>query len=164
MYKSIETYRGFVYPWVIDHVGHMNVQSYTARFDEASWQFLMRLGMSPSSMRENGRSFVAMEQRTQYRREVLGGALLHIATELIKVGRSSVRFVHRMFDSETNAEVAVTELTAVYFDTARRVSAALPVSVALQAVQLLVLPDPSGDSLPVGLEPDFSHRRNRGSA
>ena len=39
MYTPIETQRGVVYPWVIDHVGHMNVQFYTARFDEASWQF-----------------------------------------------------------------------------------------------------------------------------
>ena len=37
MYRSVETYRGFVYPWVIDHVGHMNVQSFTAKFDEANW-------------------------------------------------------------------------------------------------------------------------------
>lgn len=41
--KAVETYRGVVYPWVIDHVGHVNVQSYVARFDEASWQFLTRV-------------------------------------------------------------------------------------------------------------------------
>ena len=44
MYRSIETYRGVVYPWSIDHVGHMNVASYTARFDEATWHFLGELG------------------------------------------------------------------------------------------------------------------------
>jgi hypothetical protein len=44
MSHEFETYRGFIYPWVIDHVGQMNVQSYTARFDEASWHFLAHLG------------------------------------------------------------------------------------------------------------------------
>ena len=45
MYAAIETYRGFVYPSAIDHIGHMTVQSYTARFDEATWQFLAQLGL-----------------------------------------------------------------------------------------------------------------------
>ena len=156
MYKSVETYRGFVYPLAIDHVGHMNVQFYTAKFDEASWQFLGRLGMSPSSMKENNRSFVALEQRTHYKREALCGSLLHVATELVRIGRSTIRFIHRMFDSETNTEVAVTELTAVYFDTTRRVSAALPDSVSEQASQLLECPDPSRRGLAFGLERGFS--------
>jgi acyl-CoA thioester hydrolase len=34
------TYRGTVYPWQCDHMGHMNVMWYVAKFDEASWQLL----------------------------------------------------------------------------------------------------------------------------
>ena len=75
MYISIETYRGFVYPSVIDHVGHMNVQSYTARFDEATWQFLAHLGLTPSFLKRNARGAVAVDQHTQYKREVLAGSL-----------------------------------------------------------------------------------------
>jgi len=30
------TYRGLVYPWHCDHMGHMNVMWYTGKFDEAS--------------------------------------------------------------------------------------------------------------------------------
>jgi hypothetical protein len=30
---AIETYRDFVYPWSLDHIGHMNVQFYAGRFD-----------------------------------------------------------------------------------------------------------------------------------
>jgi acyl-CoA thioester hydrolase len=126
MYRPIETYRGFVYPWHVDHVGHMNVQFYTARFDEATWQFLNRLGLSPSHFKSTGRSAVAADQRTQYTREVLGGSLLHVVTELVELGRKSVRFVHRMYDSETGEEVASTELVGVYFDTTRRASVELP--------------------------------------
>ena len=36
MAKTTETFRGVVYPWHLDHMGHMNVQFYTARFDEAT--------------------------------------------------------------------------------------------------------------------------------
>jgi acyl-CoA thioester hydrolase len=136
MYRAIETYRGFVYPWHIDHVGHMNVQFYTARFDEATWQFLNQLGLSPTHLRSTGRSAVAADQRTQYKREVLGGSLLHIATELLALGTRSLRFVHRMYDSETGEEVASTELVGVYFDTTRRVSIELPAFVHHHAVHL----------------------------
>ena len=119
-HKAIETYRGFVYPWSMDHVGHMNVQFYTAPFDEATWHFLAELGISPRFMKEHGRAAVAADQRTQYKREVVAGTLLHISTELLALGKKSIRFVHRMYDSETGDEVAVTELVGVYFDTAAR--------------------------------------------
>ncbi len=125
-YTPVETYRGFVYPWTIDHVGHMNVQSYTARFDEATWHLLARLGLTPSYMRRHGRAAVAVDQRTSYRREVLAGTLLHVTSELLALGRTSVRFVHRMYDSETGEEVASTELVGVYFDTERREGVELP--------------------------------------
>ena len=125
----IETYRGFVYPSSIDHVGHMNVQFYTARFDEATWQFLAQLGLTPSFLKRNHRGAVAVDQHTQYKREVLAGSLLHVTTELLAFGRTSIRFVHRMYDSETGEEVAETEFVGVYFDTEHRAATQLPAAV-----------------------------------
>jgi acyl-CoA thioester hydrolase len=138
MYRSFETYRGAVYPWSIDHVGHMNVASYTARFDEATWHFLAGLGLTPSFLEGAGRSAVAADQRTQYKREVRSGGLLHVATELKEVGRRSIRFVHHMYDSETGEEVANTELVGVYFDIEHRVSDDLPPIVRERARALEV--------------------------
>jgi acyl-CoA thioester hydrolase len=138
MYKPFETYRGFVYPGAIDQVGHMNVQSYTGRFDEATWHFLARLGFPPSLLKQQERSFVALDQRTQYKREVLVGSLLHINSELLEIRRKTVRFVHRMFDSETNEEVASTELVGVYFDMKTRKSLELPDDAADRANGLVV--------------------------
>jgi acyl-CoA thioester hydrolase len=136
MYTPIETQRGVVYPWVIDHVGHMNVQFYTARFDEATWQFLAHLGLTPEFLARNDRGAVAADQRTQYRREVLAGTLLHATTELLALGRKSIRFVHRMYDSVTGEEIASTEFVGVYFDTVGRVSAELPPSAHERATAL----------------------------
>jgi len=138
MYAQFETYRGVVYPWMIDHVGHMNVQFYTARFDEASWQFLAQLGLTPAFLKRNHRSAVAVEQRIQYKRELLAGSLVHIATELISLGRTSIRFVHHMYDSETAEEVAASELVGVYFDVDIRSAAPLPPSVYRRARELEV--------------------------
>ena len=126
MYKPIETYRGLVNPWSIDHVGHMNVQFYTARFDEASCQFLGKLGLSPSFLKRSRRAAVAADQRTEYKHEVFAGTLLHITSELVVLGTKSLKIIHRMFNSETNMEVAEMEIVGVYFDTERRLPVELP--------------------------------------
>ncbi|MGH7620465.1 MAG: acyl-CoA thioesterase, partial [Gemmatimonadaceae bacterium] len=140
MYRPLETYRGVVYPWSIDQMGHLNVASYVGRFDEATWHFLANLGLTPGFFKRTGRGAVAAEQRTHYKREVHSGTLLHVTTELRELGRKSIRFVHRMYDSETNEEVASTELVGVFFDTERRESVELPDFVRDHAKALVTAP------------------------
>jgi acyl-CoA thioesterase FadM len=48
---------------------------------------------------------------------------------LRELGKKSIQFTHRMYDSENGELVATTELVGVYFDTAARKSTALPDSV-----------------------------------
>jgi len=134
---SIETYRGFVYPWSMDHIGHMNVQFYTARFDEATWHFFARLGITPGYLKENKRGMVALDQRTQYKQEVLAGSLLHINTELLEIKRKTVRFLHRMVNSETGQEVATTELVGAFLDAEARKTTEFPQFV-LDAAQAMM--------------------------
>ena len=128
-YKTLETYRGVAYPWSVDQMGHMNVASYTARFDEATWHFLAHLGLTPSFLKANNRGAVAADQTTRYKREVSAGGLLHITSQLRKLGTKSIHFTHRMYDSENGELVATTDLVGVYFDTAERKSVDLPGSV-----------------------------------
>jgi acyl-CoA thioesterase FadM len=45
---------------------------------------------------------------------------------LLELGRSSSRFVHRLYDSEMNEEGATTEYVGVHIDAVRRTSVALP--------------------------------------
>jgi acyl-CoA thioesterase FadM len=40
----IETYRGVIYPWHCDHMGHMNVMWYVGKFDEATWNLFAAMG------------------------------------------------------------------------------------------------------------------------
>ena len=122
-----------VYPWTIDHVGHMNVQFYTARFDEASWHFLLKVGFAPASLKAESRAFVAARQETRYFAEVLAGSLLHIESELLEVKAKTLRYRHRMYNSETGAEVSSMELVIIYIDTQVRRSYPLPRSPLLEA-------------------------------
>lgn len=132
-HPAIETYRGFVYPWVIDHIGHMNVQSYTGRFDEASWHFLAHLGLTPRFLKENSRGLVALDQRTQYKLEVLAGSLLDIRTHLLEVKARTLRYVHTMRNSESGEDVANTELLIAFIDTIARRTVPFPDEVHMRA-------------------------------
>mgnify|MGYP003349148441 CR=1 FL=1 len=46
------TYRGTVYPWQCDYIGHMNVMWYVGKFDEATWNLLGEIGLTPEYLRE----------------------------------------------------------------------------------------------------------------
>lgn len=133
MTRRFETYRGFVYPWCIDHVGHMNVQSYVGRFDEASWHFLAGIGLTPAFLAAQNRALVALDQRIQYRREVLQGCLLDVASELVELKSKTLRFVHRMHDSESGEEVACMELLVGHLDKSTRRTTPLPAVVVARA-------------------------------
>ena len=123
---GIETYRGVVYPWQMDHMDHMNVQFYTARFDEATWHLFAALGMSTSYFKANRRGMAALEQRTLYKRELHAGALIRIASELLEMKPKTIRFLHRMYDTESGEEVATTELVGAHIDTEARKAVPFP--------------------------------------
>lgn len=137
-----ETYRGFVYPWEMDHVGHLNVQFYVRRFDEASWHFLARLGLTPTYFRERRRGVVAREQRVTYEAEVLAGSLLVIRTRLTEMRPKSLRYTHTMSNAETDTVVAVMELGVIHIDTEIRKSCPLPPEVIERGARLLSGPTP----------------------
>ena len=40
------TYRGAVYPWHCDQMGHMNVMWYVGKFDEATWNLFAAMGVT----------------------------------------------------------------------------------------------------------------------
>ena len=126
MTKAIETCRGVVYPWQMDHMDHMNVQFYTARFDEATWHFFAALGMTTGYFKANRRGMAALEQRTQYKRELHAGALIRITSELLEMKPKTIRFVHRMYDTESGAEVATTELVGAHIDSDARKAVPFP--------------------------------------
>jgi acyl-CoA thioester hydrolase len=110
MAESIVTYRGTVYPWQCDHMGHMNVMWYVGKFDEATWQLLASVGLSPARLRKEQMGMVAVEQHIEYKREVLAGDLLTIRSSVQEVREKSLLFVHEMTNQETRT------CRAHYFD------------------------------------------------
>jgi acyl-CoA thioester hydrolase len=138
MTGMLETYRGTVYPWHCDHMEHMNVMWYVGKFDEGTWNFFSRLGMTPNFMRTNNRGMAAVDQRIAYQRELHAGDTVAIRSGVIEVREKLVRFFHEMRNGETNEVAAITLLVGVHMDTQTRKSCALPESVAAAARQHIV--------------------------
>ena len=126
MAEMIETYRGTVYPWQCDHMGHMNVMWYVGKFDEATWNLFAAAGITPSYLRAGSRGMVAVEQNISYRRELRAGEIVSIGSVLVEIRDKVLRFVHEMRNSETGEIAAVCALTGVHIDTQTRNSCAFP--------------------------------------
>lgn len=131
------TYRGTVYPWHCDHMGHMNVMWYVGKFDEATWQFFNLLGMTPAFLRTAGRGMAAVDQHISYMRELHAGDIVTVRTQLLECREKSIRFVHEMSHDTDGQVVARTTLKGVHIDTATRKSCPLPESIAAAAAKLL---------------------------
>jgi acyl-CoA thioester hydrolase len=136
--ELIETYRGTVYPWHCDHVGHMNVMWYVGKFDEATWQLFAHLGVTRDVLVSTRRGMAAVEQRIAYKQEVHAGDILTVRSGIIDVRDKVLRFVHEMTHSVTGATCAVMLQTTVQIDSDKRKSVLLPDEVKARARALTV--------------------------
>ena len=136
MPESLITYRGTVYPWHCDHMGHMNVMWYVGKFDEATWQLLAAVGLTAARLRQDGMGMVAVEQHIEYKRELLAGDLLTIHSSVQEVREKSLILVHEMTNQETQELAARTTLTGVCIDIATRRGRPLPADIRERVVNI----------------------------
>ncbi len=122
----IETWRGTIYPAELDHMGHMNVQYYTAKFDQGTWHLFSQVGISNRYLRLNNRGMAAVDQHTHYLAEVMAGDVLVVKSTILEIREKLIRFRHHMYDAETDIEAANTELVALHMDLDTRKSFPFP--------------------------------------
>lgn len=134
----IETYRGAVYPWHCDHMGHMNVMWYVGKFDEGTWNLIAGLGLTAAWLRDNHRGMAAVDQRIAYQRELRAGETVVIRSGVLEVRPKVLRFAHRMFNAETGELAAVTQLVGAFIDTEARRALPFPAEIADKARGRLV--------------------------
>jgi acyl-CoA thioester hydrolase len=143
MMAAAATYRGAVYPWHCDHVGHMNVMWHVGKFDEATWNFFARIGLTPAYLRESGRGMAAVQQNISYKRELLAGDIVEVRSFLLEMRDKSIRFVHEMRNAETGEIAATCELTGVHLDRKARKSVAFAETIREAAQKHLAQAEPA---------------------
>jgi len=107
------TYRGVVYPWQCDHMGHMNVMWYTGKFDEATWNLFASIGITPTYIRESNNGVAGVQQNIAYKKELAAGDLIFIRSTILEIRPKVVRFLHEMINDEKKEVAATSEPTAV---------------------------------------------------
>ena len=131
------TYKGTIYPWHCDHMGHMNVMWYVGKFDEATWHLLHSVGLTPDYLRANNRGMVAAEQNIRYKHELLAGDLITIHSAVLEVKDRSIKFAHEMRKLDCDEVAATTTLTGVHLDTVARRACAFPDEIKQRAGSLM---------------------------
>jgi acyl-CoA thioester hydrolase len=139
--SALLTYRGTVYPWHCDHVGHMNVMWYVGKFDEATWQLFNAIGLTPSYLRSSQRGMAAVDQHIAYLRELHAGAVVSISTEVKEMHEKRIVFTHEMRNDESGEVAARTTLVGVHIDTSARKSCPFPAFAADAAKALIPAPE-----------------------
>lgn len=131
------TYKGMVYPWHCDHMGHMNVMWYVGKFDEATWYLASVIGITSAYMKKENKGMAAIEQRIIYKREVTAGTLVSVRSGFIEVGDKTIKFFHEMINEETKEVAAITFLTGIHIDTILRKACSLPDEAKKRAKELI---------------------------
>lgn len=126
MTKALLTYRGAVYPSQCDHMGHMNVAFYVAKFDEATWQLLNAIGLTPSRLRRERIGMAGVEQHIEYKRELYAGDVVSVTTTVLEIRDKAIRFAHEMTNDETGDLAARMVVVAVHLDAGTRKARAFP--------------------------------------
>jgi acyl-CoA thioester hydrolase len=130
---SLVTYRGTVFPWHCDHMGHMNVMWYVGKFDEATWHLFASVGITHAYMRDTGHVLGAVQQNITYCKELVAGDIVEVRSRFLEIRERVVRFEHEMLNSATGAAAAHCEQTTVHIDAATRRAAPFPAAIRAAA-------------------------------
>ena len=130
---SLLTYRGAVFPWHCDHMGHMNVMWYVGKLDEATWHLFASIGATRDYMRDSGCVFGAVQQNISYLKELVAGDIVEVRSRVLEIRDKVIRFEHEMVNSTTGEVCARCEQTTVHIDATARRARAFPEAIRAAA-------------------------------
>jgi acyl-CoA thioester hydrolase len=104
----------------------MNVMWYVGKFDEANWNFLATLGLTPTNFAEQHRGMAAVQQNIAYKQELSAGNIVEVRSRALSLGDKSLRLLHEMWNAEIKELSASCELTVVHMDRRKRKALSFP--------------------------------------
>jgi acyl-CoA thioester hydrolase len=121
-----ERFEGEVLPEWIDYNGHMNLAYYTVLFDQATDLLFDVLGLGLDYRRDTQMGTFVAETHNRYERELLVGARVRVATQIVAADEKRLYLAHEMFAQDVGPNggqrAATQELMFLHVDlVARRV-------------------------------------------
>jgi acyl-CoA thioester hydrolase len=144
-----DRYRGEVLPAWIDHNGHMNLAYYTVLFDQATDLLFDELGLGIDYRRATNQGTFVAETHNLYERELLVGARVRVATQILGVDAKRLHLGHEMFAEDSGGQrAACQELMFLHVDLAARRVSPFPLDLhgriaAAAAAHAAALPRPA---------------------
>jgi acyl-CoA thioester hydrolase len=115
-----DRFRGEVKPEWIDYNGHMNLAYYTVLFDYATDLLFDELGLGLDYRRDRQLGTFVAETHNLYERELLVGAGVRVATQIVAADVKRLHLAHEMFALDDGHRCAVQELMFLHVDLAAR--------------------------------------------
>lgn len=121
----LETYRGVVSRWEVDHNDHLTVAYYFSRFADAGLGLLEALGLGASHAERDARACLTADCYVRYQRELRVGDIMHMESGVIGVEPDGLVLGHRLFNSESGALCTTVEQTLRHVELKNRAAAPL---------------------------------------
>ncbi len=123
--KKVLLYKGTVYPWHCDVFGHMNIQFYMSKFDEAAWNLLSEMGFDLEYFKNERKGLATIEHHILYKQELLAGECIHIDGRMLNFGEKIIEFEMCMYNNKSKTEAAYLTGKIILMDLDKRKSVAL---------------------------------------
>lgn len=91
MQAGIESFRGVVFPWHCNSMGHMSVQQQAPLLDNATYHLLGEFGPTVEDRADGQYGWAHVKQEIFYLQELVAGDLLVLRSGVIATGKSSIR-------------------------------------------------------------------------
>ncbi len=113
---AIETFRGVVNTWECDEMGHMNVRFYVARAMDGLASLALRIGLSPSLLRDGGLRLAPRDQHLRFHRELRPGNAIKLRCVVVKADPSELTIYQELVRADDGALCASTMMQVGLYD------------------------------------------------
>lgn len=128
---------GIVKPWEVGADGALSWQHLVHRLSGAGLHACHAAGMTPKYLRENRRGYSTFELDLAIDALPSVGDRVAVRSGILQVGKSSIRFLHRMTDARTGKRLASMSQFGVHLDLDARRPAPLPDALREAALALI---------------------------
>jgi acyl-CoA thioester hydrolase len=150
-----DRFEGEVRPEWIDHNGHMNLAYYTVLFDYATDLLFAELGLGLDYRNRTRQGTFVAETHNVYERELLVGARVRVAIQILGSDSKRLHLAHEMFALDGGHRAAMQELMFLHVDLEARRVAPFPDDlhrrIAEQTAAHAALPRPSWIGRHIGI-------------